>query len=215
MPDTDITPPKPPQSENWAPIDTLVKGEWEIQLHARESSRLYGYFTLFRDLGPTRTIVQVAAEVGTSEDQMYKYSRKFRWVERAKLWDLHLESEKIQAIEAANRTMASRQAKLGMMLQDKAADAMSQLSWNADRPVTAKDVVALADVGVKIERLARGENTAESNNIIIQLPSVPGWASKSRFAKSVVTATPENDAPPTVGQNQMAIEAGDKATLND
>jgi hypothetical protein len=169
------------------PVTNLTKPIWEPQ--PNESFKLFGRFQLFRDLGANRTQRQVAAEVGITEDQISDAAVRWRWRERAEAYDKHLDEIKVKAVEDAARTMAVRQAKLGMILQDKATAALETLDLSE---ASVKDVVQLADTGVKIERLARGEQTAEAPSVTIQLTSIPGWAKNSPFLRSS-TPVPDQD----------------------
>lgn len=172
------------------PITNLKQPIWEKQ--PNESFTVFAQFQLYRDAGPNRTQRMVAAEVDRSEDQISENAIRWRWRERAEAWDKNLDAIKTKAVEDAARTMATRQAKLGMILQDKAVAALEVLKIDEDT-VTVKDVVQLADAGVKIERLARGEQVAEAPAVIVQLPSIPGWAKSSPFIKKPDTASPEQD----------------------
>src|SRR5262249_10528887 len=87
---------------------------WEQQ--PGETARAFGAFCVYRDLGPRRSLHAAAvAFYGQSsaarERQFDKWSRTFRWVERAGAWDRHLDAEARQAQEAARREMAERHVK--------------------------------------------------------------------------------------------------------
>src|SRR5262245_35576295 len=84
---------------------------WEQQ--PGESSRAFGAFCVYRDLGPRRSLRAAAtAFYGRSaaglERQLDKWSRAFHWVDRASAWDRHLDAETCRAQEKARHDMAER-----------------------------------------------------------------------------------------------------------
>lgn len=173
-------------TEKVAEVVNLRSPLWEKQ--ANESYKAYQRFILYRDLGSERTYKAVAEEIQVTSEHICDLSSRWRWKERIAAWDKHLAEIRDKAIEDASKTMASRQAKLGMLLQDKAVVALESLAWDVDNPPTAKDVVSLADAGVKIERLARGEKTEDTGGVTINLPMLPTWAKASKY----VTVDAEN-----------------------
>lgn len=171
------------KERNLVPVTNLANPVWEQQHN--EHPTTFDQFTLYRDMGPSRTQVAVAREVNVSTDKISDKATRWRWVERALAWDKHLDRLKVAEIELQAKSMGARQAKIGMMLQDKAEAALAMVDLSEP---TVRDVVMLAEAGVKIERQARGEKTEETQQVIIQLPSVPSWAQGS----SVIIATPGN-----------------------
>jgi hypothetical protein len=91
---------------------------WELQ--PGEDTRSHSLFELFRNMGPERSLKEVAECSNVAYQQIAVYSSKFLWQDRAAAYDLHLEQVKLAAIERAAETMAVRQANLGMKLQNVA-----------------------------------------------------------------------------------------------
>src|SRR5216684_2052292 len=84
---------------------------WEQQ--PGESSRAFGAFCAYRDLGPRRSLRAAAAAFygrtsAAVERQFDKWSGAFGWVERASAWDRHLDAEARRAQEEARREMVER-----------------------------------------------------------------------------------------------------------
>ena len=98
---------------------------WEQ--HPGESSRAFGAFCAYRDLGPARTL-RAAAEAFYRRSsaavlrQLHTWSAAFAWVERAGAWDRHLDEQARQAQEKARRDMAERHAQEARALQAKALE---------------------------------------------------------------------------------------------
>jgi hypothetical protein len=137
--------------------DALPPLPWEQQ--PGESSRAFGAFRVYRDLGPHRSLRAAAAafygRAATSlERQVDKWSHAFRWVERATAWDGHLDAEARQAQEKARRDMAERHAQEARGLQAKALERLRALRPEELGPA---DVLRYFVEAAKLERLALGE----------------------------------------------------------
>jgi hypothetical protein len=130
---------------------------WEQQ--PRESSRAFGAFSVYRDLGPRRSLRAAAAafyerSAAALERQVDKWSRAFRWVERANAWDRHLDAEACQAQEQARREMAERHVREARALQAKALERLRALRPEELEPA---DLLRYIVEAAKLERLALGE----------------------------------------------------------
>jgi hypothetical protein len=135
----------------------MLSAPWEQQ--PRETMRGFAAFTVYRNLGPRRTL-RAAAQAyfgrtsGALERQLDKWSSAFRWVERACAWDRHLDAEARQAMVEARREMAQRQAQEARDLQAKALERLRALRPEEMSPA---DVVRFFVEAAKLERLALGE----------------------------------------------------------
>jgi hypothetical protein len=130
---------------------------WEQQ--PRESSRAYGAFCTYRDLGPRRSLRAAANAFygrtsAASERQLDKWSRAFGWVERASAWDRHLDAEARAAQEAARREMVERHLREARTLQGKALQRLQALTPEELGPVELLRFIVEA---AKLERLVLGE----------------------------------------------------------
>ena len=115
--------------------------------------------TIFCHKAKRRSLQKMVEEIGLSADgkrTMAIYSSKFRWVERADAYDIYLEAKVRAAHEKAILKMTEDHAALGAQLTRKA---MIRLLKISEEEISAGDLVRMADIGVKIERLARGEST--------------------------------------------------------
>jgi len=127
--------------------------------------RAYSYFCLYRDMDQLeRSVKKVADEVGRSVRMMWDLSSKWDWLKRAEVYDLHMQRLKQAAQEKARIEMAERQAKEGTTLQNIAMGGVKNLldatgQVRKDVEMTPSVIARLLEVGVKIERLARGEPT--------------------------------------------------------
>jgi hypothetical protein len=140
--------------------DALQPPPWEQR--PGESSRAFGAFCAYRDLGPHRSL-RAAAEAFYRRSsaavlrQLQTWSGAWGWVERAAAWDRHLDAEARQAQEKARREMAERHAQEARGLQAKALERLRGLRPEELGPA---DVLRYFVEAAKLERLALGEPEA-------------------------------------------------------
>ncbi len=143
-----------------------------------ETDTAFHRFTVYRDLGPERTLEKVREKLGKKPSysaQIQKWSRKNAWVRRVEAYDaeqdrLRLEAETKEKIIAARKTIKEMAAtaealwKLAardlenwhLMLQDEKAKAAKE-KRRAKPALSPADLQRLADTGMKLHRLAMGE----------------------------------------------------------
>jgi hypothetical protein len=83
-------------------------------------------------------------------------STKYNWVERCEAYDIEIERQNREQQEQAILKMNKDHADLAAQMVRKAA---KRLLTIPEEELSAADIVRLVDVGVKIERLSRGEST--------------------------------------------------------
>lgn len=141
-----------------------VNGEpWERM--KGETAKAVEKFRLYRDLGPSRSLAKVGRSLGISTTRCEELSVKWNWVARAAAWDDEQDRIARQATLEAVERMHARHATLAVQLLNKVG---MRLMGSPENNVTAIDanrftaaeVARLAEVGVKIERVARGEAEA-------------------------------------------------------
>src|SRR5674476_459233 len=72
------------------------------QQRPRERSKAYALFCKYRDLGPTRSLAKLKksdSDTMVSLRQLFRYSAKFDWVERAEAYDRQVYAEVLEANE--------------------------------------------------------------------------------------------------------------------
>lgn len=153
-----------------------------------ESARNHGFFLMYRDLGPIRTVAQVAEMSPLSYGSMTRLARFNKWVERAGRWDA--EQDRIASIRlhAAREEMAKTHAKAAQALMKKALARLETLDVDAISPHA---LVLMLDTAARIERAALGLETLKG--------SAPAQTSVT------VAATTSTDA---AGKPEMRVEVG-------
>ncbi len=125
-----------------------------------------------------------------------KWSMLYQWSDRAADYDAEQHRLSLKAAERARIEMAERQILLGQNLQGTARLALRRLfdeQGNLRHDLTQREVARLADVGVKIERLARGEpteNVREEHSGEVQVVRLPVRSTTAEeWAASVASET--------------------------
>lgn len=128
-----------------------------------EPLKHYQRFCIYRDMPygtqdqepQKRSIRSVARMLGLkAKTQLEAMSVKWNWVERAAAYDVYMTELRRFDNEQAIRKMRDQHARLGVQLLNKATRGLMVLP---DKELSAQDIARLADVGVKIERLSRGD----------------------------------------------------------
>jgi hypothetical protein len=132
---------------------------WERQLG--ESSRAFAAFCMYRDMGPKRNLRGVARlyyehKTRPNLGQIKMWSSKWGWVARVTAWDDLQDALARERFTAEIQQMRDHQARLGVALQQAAAQGLKDFR---PKKATGHAIARLAAEGVKIERLARGEAT--------------------------------------------------------
>lgn len=124
---------------------------WDRQ--AKEPEKAYAYFALYRDLGRTRTVAKVAAEVNRSRDYLHKLASTWQWVRRAQAFDREGDRIYAESLAERRRDMADRHARIASALQAKIVARLQSLDASK---LTPGDVARWLEVATRVERLALG-----------------------------------------------------------
>lgn len=138
-----------------------------------ESPPAYQAFAEYRDLGESRSLEAVARLLSKSSQLLKRWSAKWSWVERVKAYDAHMDEIEQRGREKAltkkAEDWATRELEMAGLLYDKAkamlafplARTKSRDGQTIVEPADwrMRDAASIAEAGVKMERLARGEAT--------------------------------------------------------
>jgi hypothetical protein len=154
---------------------------WERQ--SSETDDAFAAFVLYRDLGPSRTIEQAhdaylqrnkhkakervrsGKKKGQGPTHWADWSARFKWVERVRAYDDHIDSIALEERQKATAAEAAKWAKRRMAQRDREWDIGEQLQAKAQQLLTqelearAGDSARLAESGSKLARLAAGMET--------------------------------------------------------
>jgi len=131
----------------------LDRDVWERQ--PRESDKAWAAFCYYRDMEP-RSTRKAAVALGKSGSMVSQWSHRWRWQDRIRAWDNHLNGIYQAEREKAQKEMAKNHIKLAKGVQAKVAQRLQSLQ---PQDISAGEMGRLLDVAVKIERLASGVPT--------------------------------------------------------
>lgn len=150
---------------------------WERIKH--EQSKAFYYFTLYRDMGPFRSLDKVYKNLDENKAislrQLEKYSSKYNWLERAQAYDDYLNKKKRESNETAILKMDKRQAEDYKNLQTAILQTINKMQEQPEdpevKPLTPNKTAYFLDTccraydrAAKGERLVRGETTERIDN---------------------------------------------------
>lgn len=119
-----------------------------------ESVKRWNQFTVFRDLGRTRTLKRVAERLNITHRTAQQYSHTFRWATRCEAFDRHMDEQWVAAIQERQRRMVQDHLKLAASFHEKATEAITSL---IGQNLNATEAVRVADAYSKLVRFALGE----------------------------------------------------------
>lgn len=146
---------------------------WDRQ--PKEPPRAYQHFTVYRDLGPVRTLDNTAKLQGVSLATLLEQSARWNWVARADQWDAHVQqiSQRAYLDEAAKS--ARRRAQAFTALLGKSLEALRSVDISK---ATLAHVAAAMKAATEGLRLEEGLETArvsmevvDARTIISRLPA--------------------------------------------
>lgn len=117
-------------------------GPMVFERQSRESAKAFAAFSLYRDMGPERSLAAVAAKLGKSKVMMEKWSRKFDWPARVAAHGAHLATVEREAAEAVVREKGVDWARRYNELREsewKARCELVDLAWEVIRRWRAKE----------------------------------------------------------------------------
>lgn len=139
-------------------------------------------------MGHNRSISKVAREYHAKKKLralMGRWSKKYRWVERARAYDEHLDAAGRKETREELEKMRKRHLTLSLSLQAKAAEKLKKLDGKKMR---VSDAIKAIATGTKLERLTRGEPTEQVKGEIETTISAPGpmpWQNIPEVEKAV------------------------------
>lgn len=83
---------------------------WERQ--TGESERQYSRFAMYRDLGRARTVKQCAELVNLAHGTAHNAAHRYRWRERAEVWDREQDKIFLAQLAAKRRELMDTEAKI-------------------------------------------------------------------------------------------------------
>lgn len=126
----------------------------------------------FRTFRENRDKFKTAEQTGIPIHTVRNYATLYRWSDRVKAWDRYVDKETQQAEIRAVAEMRVRHVQVSQTIQDTALTLLARLAESEDAKITPKQAAEMLDLGVKMERIARGEpdSKSEVTSTVRQLP---------------------------------------------
>lgn len=158
-----------------------------------ETSKAYNAFVIYRDMGPGRSLEKVCQNLSKRPHYitiLKEWSSRHGWVARCLAHDEDMADRRRKAQAEAIERMAERQAQQGMAFQQVATSHFMDPATKKLRTQLDKDADAIRamEVGVKIERTARGEPTE-----IVDVRLVEQWTQEIAGVFVEVNSEPDPD----------------------
>ena len=120
---------------------------WERQ--KGESAQAFEAFFLYLEMGANRSIRAVSQELGKSKTLIDRWSRTYKWVERCRAWDNHIQHEAKKAAITEVRNMTKRHVTMAQQIQNAAMLALKELGSDMVNP---KNFAAIVKLATELER---------------------------------------------------------------
>lgn len=128
---------------------------WERQ--KGESAQAFEAFFLYLEMGASRSLRAVSQELGKSKTLIDRWSRTYKWVERCRAWDNHLQYEAKKAAITEVRNMTKRHVTMAQRIQNAAMLALKELGSDMINP---KNFAAIVKLATELERQNREAEVA-------------------------------------------------------
>lgn len=132
---------------------------WERQ--PTEPWRAFAAFCAYRDLEDIeRTYTNCANQVKRSAAIISRWAKQYQWEDRLNALFEHRDKEEFNLKRVEREKMIKLQATYGRELVEKGMQVIRRTDLN---DISVRDAAHLVELGVKTERLARGESTDNVN----------------------------------------------------
>ncbi len=160
------------------PHKTDANEPWERQ--PGESPQAFEAFTAYLEMGTDRTITAVGKRLAKSRNLIDRWKERWRWHERVRAWDNHLQREAHANAVKGKREMVDRHISIALKMQEKALMAMEKMK---PEDIDPKNLIAMIREATKLEQemrsaavderqaaIADSEDTGGTEDILIYLP---------------------------------------------
>lgn len=167
-----------------------------------ESEPAWKAFTIFRGLGPDRTMGQCAAAVGRHPNQAYRWAAAWSWKHRASAYDRHMDAAEIAVEQRERVKMKKRHAAIAAKAIDVLALPIDELARRIEEkkatlktmplrellPLARASASALKDLA-GLERVSR-DVPSDVNGVVVGVGGVPKTVADA-VAEMFASANPE------------------------
>jgi hypothetical protein len=180
--------------------------------HEGEPARAYSLFVMYRDLGRTRTVQELADKVNRSRGYLNQICAKWLWVKRAEAWD-H-EADRLFSAKMLDRRLTSAEITLGIVsaARSKLVAALQALD---PTKLTAGEIMRWFEVLTKVERETMGlpgtvvgHTGSDGGDVKVRVEELDDEARRAFLVKLIAEA---NSRAGLVGEADVDDEVGNDA----
>jgi hypothetical protein len=146
---------------------------WDRQ--PKEPPKAYLHFTVYRDLGPQRTLGKASGICGITEGSLQQESHTWNWVGRCDQWDAHVQAihDRAFVTEAAKRGRERAQAFTKLL--GKCLEALEKVDVSEVPLEKIASALKVASEGMRLEEGLETQRVsmevADARTLISQLPA--------------------------------------------
>lgn len=154
-------------------IETPETQPWDRLPH--ETLKAFQAFAMFRSLDK-RGLTPVARELKCSVQNVFKWSAKYDWNERARAWDIF--NDRLAQLEEVKERAAMRKRFIqqGVAMQKLAVIGLNEMSELANiggkLRLSAGEITALSKTGSELEERGRGD-AGQGGNVVFEVSIGP------------------------------------------
>lgn len=145
---------------------------WDRQ--EKEPPKAYQHFTIYRDLGPERSLAKVGQILGVAVQSLEPKASQWNWVARCDQWDAHVQviQQRAYLDEAAKR--GQQRAKAYTALLGKSLEALGKIDLSRANLGQVAAAMKAAAEGMRLEEgLATARTTLELQDARFILSRLP------------------------------------------
>jgi hypothetical protein len=135
---------------------------WLRHYSCGETSRAYEAFSVYRELGPSRTLGRAAEQLRpqSTPQRLARWSEEWAWRRRADAWDN--EQERLRAEQMAERRREANETihQLGVSMLVRVGQRLQALNEQEARLLSVPDLARLYSEATKGIRLVQGDATS-------------------------------------------------------
>ena len=132
---------------------------WERQ--KGESAQAFEAFDIYLKQGKNRSLRRVAQELGKSNTLITRWSSKYQWQERLRLYTNEIKKNEFAEEQRLAKQMRKRQLAIAELMQRKGLAALKKIDEDT---IFAKDVIRLITEGMRLETEIRNDSINQSAN---------------------------------------------------
>lgn len=146
------------------PIQLPVAPIWERR--EGESPKAFEAFACYRDMGTDRSVLRVSQQLAKSDTLIKRWSAAYDWVDRVRAYDIAIDRARTERAFETNAQARERVIQDATFIQKRLMVRFARMSDEELAATPLKDLLRAWDIGMKAERLSRGEST---ENVQVEL----------------------------------------------